>query len=339
MGHGLLNGILVGIVLWIAWGLGFVGITALRIQAAPTFPPGGSIVRQSSVGWSYVDYPDGLRYVIPKTGDRFIVTIRKTQLYEPKTGFSIGSYRTLKDCLVVDRECVSTPPANIVYTISRPVGSGIFKNFYTGAGTVYAYAVSGDWKGLILTDNGINAEEGKWLNPTQLREVDLGFLLTLLVVIVLGIPASLTGGVLLWLGFPADVAQALGPTSTLRTDRSAAIFRGAAISSLTVLTFAVIGLIGHYFRLAADIERIIVMAAALGLLAVALSTWGQLQAAQAWLAVRGRLPWRLMDFLKDAHARGVLRQSGAAYQFRHVRLQERLVARAGKRGRFSRRRP
>jgi hypothetical protein len=34
-------------------------------------------------------------------------------------------------------------------------------------------------------------------------------------------------------------------------------------------------------------------------------------------------------FLQDAHACGALRQSGASYQFRHARLQERLTARPG----------
>jgi hypothetical protein len=34
-----------------------------------------------------------------------------------------------------------------------------------------------------------------------------------------------------------------------------------------------------------------------------------------------------MDFLSDAHRRGVLRQVGAVYQFRHIELQHRLAAR------------
>ncbi|SFW78052.1 hypothetical protein [Amycolatopsis australiensis] len=45
----------------------------------------------------------------------------------------------------------------------------------------------------------------------------------------------------------------------------------------------------------------------------------------AWLAVTGRLPWRLMHFLDDAHRRGVLRQAGGVYQFRHASVQERLA--------------
>ncbi|MFF5185955.1 hypothetical protein ACFY30_19645 [Streptomyces sp. NPDC000345] len=65
----------------------------------------------------------------------------------------------------------------------------------------------------------------------------------------------------------------------------------------------------------------------MGTSALALSAWGRLGTARIWLAVTGRAPWRLMRFLEDAHRRGVLRHSGALYEFRHVRLQERLAAR------------
>ena len=39
------------------------------------------------------------------------------------------------------------------------------------------------------------------------------------------------------------------------------------------------------------------------------------------------LPWLLLEFLEDAHRRGVLRQAGAAYQFRHIELQRQLAYR------------
>ena len=52
------------------------------------------------------------------------------------------------------------------------------------------------------------------------------------------------------------------------------------------------------------------------------------QLSRIWLSLRGMLPWRFMDFLADAHQRGVLRVSGPVYQFRHVELQ-RSLARAG----------
>ena len=54
---------------------------------------------------------------------------------------------------------------------------------------------------------------------------------------------------------------------------------------------------------------------------------GRFAVARCYLAVRHRFPWRLMNFLADAHEhRGVLRQSGAVYQFRHVELQRHLAA-------------
>jgi len=59
------------------------------------------------------------------------------------------------------------------------------------------------------------------------------------------------------------------------------------------------------------------------------SAWGVFLVVRVWLAVRGRLPLHLMGFLDDAHRRGVLRQAGAVYQFRHARLQDRLASRAG----------
>lgn len=67
-------------------------------------------------------------------------------------------------------------------------------------------------------------------------------------------------------------------------------------------------------------------------LSYALAT-GLAETASGWFAVtrwrlrsRGRLPWRLMDFLDDAHRRGVLRQVGASYQFSHASLQDRLTS-------------
>ncbi|MFD5513775.1 hypothetical protein ACFWIB_39475 [Streptomyces sp. NPDC127051] len=49
-----------------------------------------------------------------------------------------------------------------------------------------------------------------------------------------------------------------------------------------------------------------------------------------YLALQGRLPLRFMAFLRDARNRGLLRQSGDAYQFRHARLQEYLVSDAAR---------
>jgi hypothetical protein len=65
----------------------------------------------------------------------------------------------------------------------------------------------------------------------------------------------------------------------------------------------------------------------------AFAAWPSYGVVRIWLALRRKLPWRLMDFLADAHTRGVLRQAGAVYQFRHIELQHRLANRdASERG-------
>ncbi|MFF8431760.1 NACHT domain-containing protein [Streptomyces sp. NPDC016566] len=46
---------------------------------------------------------------------------------------------------------------------------------------------------------------------------------------------------------------------------------------------------------------------------------------RAYLHLQGRLPWRLKDFLEDAHERGVLRRNGTFYEFRHIELQRHLA--------------
>ncbi len=67
-------------------------------------------------------------------------------------------------------------------------------------------------------------------------------------------------------------------------------------------------------------------------LAASRSAWPRWLVVRTWLAIKGLLPWRLLPFLADAHLRGVIRQQGAVYQFRHLELQHRLAARAATAG-------
>lgn len=64
-----------------------------------------------------------------------------------------------------------------------------------------------------------------------------------------------------------------------------------------------------------------------GLVIAASSTrYGVFTVRSAWLAADDRLPWRLMRFLDDAHARRqVLRAAGSSYQFRHELLREQIA--------------
>ena len=60
-------------------------------------------------------------------------------------------------------------------------------------------------------------------------------------------------------------------------------------------------------------------------LALVASPWAGYLATRTSLAARRRLPWRLAGFLSDARRRGVLRQVGSVYQFRHAKLRDRLA--------------
>ncbi|MFD6275083.1 NACHT domain-containing protein [Streptomyces sp. NPDC060209] len=55
------------------------------------------------------------------------------------------------------------------------------------------------------------------------------------------------------------------------------------------------------------------------------SAWGGFTMARLYFWATGRLPWHLLPFLEDAHARGVLRQAGGVYRFRHIELRDRLA--------------
>ncbi|MFJ9889197.1 NACHT domain-containing protein [Streptomyces sp. NPDC091287] len=68
--------------------------------------------------------------------------------------------------------------------------------------------------------------------------------------------------------------------------------------------------------------------AVFSLLILLTRAWPRFSILRFSLAAQGKLPWNLLHFLSDARDRQLLRQSAGAYQFRHVRLQERLASRA-----------
>jgi hypothetical protein len=62
------------------------------------------------------------------------------------------------------------------------------------------------------------------------------------------------------------------------------------------------------------------------------TAWGWFAVARCWLAAQGRLPWRLMAFLSDAHSqRGILIHDGPTYRFRHDEIAQYLARRRDKR--------
>ncbi|MFI5585354.1 TIR domain-containing protein [Amycolatopsis sp. NPDC051758] len=124
-----------------------------------------------------------------------------------------------------------------------------------------------------------------------------------------------------------DITVVLDPVFLLAADRRNALAR----SALYALTLgAAAGLI--QLTTATGDEPPFMIGAILAIpfatvVLLAGKAWGRwLVLTRIWLPLTGRLPWRLVTFLEDAHGRGILRQVGAVYQFRHARLQEQLAA-------------
>jgi GTPase SAR1 family protein len=135
-----------------------------------------------------------------------------------------------------------------------------------------------------------------------------------------GLAAGCAGGLVAGLKTsPAELTSAADPRSFFVGDRAA--FRSTVLVAVLATGLA-FGLAGG--RLAAGLAFGLAGALPVGLSQTA---WGWVVGARGWLALRRRLPYHLMAFLADAHEnRGVLRQVGAVYQFRHLELQRRLAA-------------
>lgn len=138
---------------------------------------------------------------------------------------------------------------------------------------------------------------------------------------LIGGPAS---GLYRALSTPSDLIRAASPHVILRTDRMASLSRSGVVA---VMTGGVCVLLAWAFAARGGLDHVAAqMWVPMGTAALALTAWGQLAVARVWLALTGRLPWRIMTFLDEAHRRGVLRQSGAHYEFRHLRMQQRLAS-------------
>lgn len=123
---------------------------------------------------------------------------------------------------------------------------------------------------------------------------------------------------------PRDIESVASPISALARVRRATVATGIIAG---IVPGAIGGIVGAVTSGAlSGIEDGLALALAFGVVMASLSsTWPWYEIARIWLALKHRLPWSLMRFLTDAHRRGVLRQIGAVYQFRHIELQHRLA--------------
>ncbi|WP_407991673.1 helix-turn-helix domain-containing protein [Kitasatospora sp. CMC57] len=154
--------------------------------------------------------------------------------------------------------------------------------------------------------------------------------------LVFGSAAGLVFGLMAALEAPVDVTEAATPVGLLSSNRTTVSRQFLFLVPTFTLAIAFGGhvivqlLQGTLGPLTWGLEDSLLIGAVGGLggtasYVLAFTAWGQwLLLSRLWLPLTGRLPWHPAAFLDDAYRRGVLRQTGAVYQFRHVRLQHHL---------------
>ncbi|MEU5437243.1 NACHT domain-containing protein [Streptomyces sp. NPDC020719] len=208
--------------------------------------------------------------------------------------------------------------ARLGYALLAFVGGGIFPAFILTAPLWLAFEAEGRQP----------AAKIRWVRDWPWLAVSLSLAALIAmegasapVVVMFGLGVGIASG--LRVG-PADPALAVGPRSLWARDRR-------VFWQLTLATGATIGL-GPEAALAGVTLSILPVGLGIGLwigssIAFSATAWGPFAVTRHYLALRRHLPRDLMSFLADAHEhRGVLRQAGAVYQFRHIDLQRHLAS-------------
>lgn len=173
------------------------------------------------------------------------------------------------------------------------------------------------------------------LSHTELMKIVL--INTLLFGLIFGLTAGLIFGLLAVFEAPMDITAAATPIRLLSVNRTTAgrqllVLVPALGVGVVLCGYAVVHLFqGLLGTLLWPLQEAILLGATGGLggataYVFAFTAWGQwLTLSRIWLPITRRLPWDTAAFLEDAYQRGVLRQAGAVYQFRHIRLQRHLA--------------
>jgi hypothetical protein len=146
----------------------------------------------------------------------------------------------------------------------------------------------------------------------------------LLAGIVFGLPVGITYS----LAKHDATVKSASPRQLLRRDIQVAVVFGTlhAITLGIVTGIAIRPAFGLAFGLASGLTGAFLYGP-LWLLAfrvnkVGLVAWLHFVLTRIILVPRGLLPWRTLDFFGEAHRRGILRQIGPVYEFRHGLLQD-----------------
>ena len=157
--------------------------------------------------------------------------------------------------------------------------------------------------------------------------------------LVFGLACGLVFGLMATFEAPLDITSAATPTALLSANRATVSRQVLVLVPMLALTTAFEGrlivdllhggLLGRPLYWNLGDELFVGAISGFGgafVYALSCTAWGQwVILSRIWLPLTGRLPWDTAAFLDDAYQRGVLRRTGAVYQFRHIRLQHHLA--------------
>ncbi|MGW3209039.1 NACHT domain-containing protein [Streptomyces sp. NPDC001135] len=319
--QGLVVGLLTGMSFGAVYGLSIAAPLAVRAALRDDFPEGH--VHRLADGTRYVTASDGWIEGLRRNGARYL------QSPGPVDG-------------VVERDPDGTrwalAAASTAEAAHWPCSPGARCTAFHGR-IQLRVRKGGNYHLDVQLPNGTYVEDGgfhshlpyrslAWLFAAPPSTLFFGMMRWGLAIgLALALVAGLAAGVHAWLVYPADTAQAISPQASLRTDRATVITRGVTLLAIAITT-RILGLFLPTTRewwKSSFVTGMFIPWLLAGPLAVFLSAWGWFLITRLWLCGTRRLPWRLMAFLEEAHQRGVLRQTGAAYEFRHARVQEQLA--------------
>ncbi|WP_156753582.1 helix-turn-helix domain-containing protein [Actinokineospora pegani] len=141
--------------------------------------------------------------------------------------------------------------------------------------------------------------------------------------LVFGVVVGVVWGALARFEAPVDISSAVSPMALLNANRRAVVAQAVIFGVLTWVAYSA-ALLAAQGPIA--LAYGLVLGVGVGLSVASLTAWGTwVVFGRIWLPLTGRLPRALPAFLETAYRRGVLRRSGAVYQFRHARLQDHLT--------------
>ncbi|MFI9816593.1 hypothetical protein [Saccharothrix variisporea] len=140
-----------------------------------------------------------------------------------------------------------------------------------------------------------------------------------------GLAGWLAAGLVDWAETPVTDDRPRDPVLTFRRDLRLVLLKAVVGGVALGIAFGVPDALTGGADPVAAVAVGVLVAVAIALGVGLHQASGRYLVAVAVLSVRRRVPVRLLGFLDDAHRLGVLRRSGAVYQFRHAALQDHLA--------------